>query len=83
MNWTEEVLLESAVENGEIELSEIASRMQVDGEELAGSADAMIKRGLFDLVVPGVCSVTERGRRVWRSVLAAEREEVVRRAGLR
>jgi hypothetical protein len=83
MTWTEEVLLENAVENGEIQLSEITSRMLVGEEELAGSADAMVKRGLLDFVAPGVFSVSEMGRRTWRSILAAERKEVVRRAGVR
>ena len=81
MSGDEEILLENAVQQGEIVISEIAQRYQLDQEHILSTSARLVDRGLLEEARPGVYRATDAGGAAWNSILRAERDDVVQRTG--
>jgi Mn-dependent DtxR family transcriptional regulator len=86
MSENESILLENAVQPGEIVVGDIAKRYLLDEQEVVSVAERLASQGLLEKVRPDAYCTTELGRTTWNSVrdsiLRSEREQVVRRSGL-
>jgi Mn-dependent DtxR family transcriptional regulator len=77
----EEILLENAVQQGEIVISEIASRYLLDEQQTLSASARLVDQGLLEEAGSGVYRATEAGRASWNSILRSERGEVLKRTG--
>jgi hypothetical protein len=77
----EEILLENAVQQGEIVISEIAPRYLLNEQQILSTSARLVDRAFLEEARPGVYRATDAGRAAWNSVLRSERAEVLHRTG--
>jgi superfamily II helicase len=77
----EEILLENAVQRGEIVISEIASRYLLDEQQILSALACLVDQEFLEEARLGTYRATDSGRVAWNSILHSERAEVVQRTG--
>jgi hypothetical protein len=77
----EEILLENAVQQEEIVISEIASRYRLNEQQILSALACLVDQAFLEEARPGAYGATDAGRAAWTSILHSERAQVVQRTG--